>query len=112
MFNAENYAEDQVTKMHDDVKIGWEQTDSGLALIGSVVVDGKGVRGKTSIRNKIFYNEMPTALQALRHADRFLFDNNPMIDRALLLIHFILNVDNCHGSLAILHMTRFTILER
>ena len=89
VFIAENYAEDQVTKMHDDVKIGWEQTDSGLALIGSVVVDGKGVRGNPSIRNKIFYNEMPTALQALRHADRFLFDNNPMIDRAPVLIHFI-----------------------
>ncbi|WP_312940732.1 staygreen family protein [Oscillibacter sp.] len=89
VFIASSFAEDQVTRMHDDVKIGWEQTDRGLALIGSVIVDGEDVQGNPNNRNRIFLTEMPIALQALRHADRFLFDNNPAIDRASVLIHFI-----------------------
>jgi len=89
VFIAENYAEDQVTRMHDDVKIGWEQNESGMGLIGSVIIDGRGVRGNPNIRNRIFYNEMPTALQALRQADRFLFDKNPSLDSAPVIIHFI-----------------------
>lgn len=89
VFVAENYAEDQVTKMHDEVRIAWEQTQKGLVLFGSVIVDGKDVRGNSYIRNKIFYNEMPTALQALRQADRFLFDKEPALDNTPVFIHFI-----------------------
>ncbi len=89
VFVAENYAEDQITKMHDEVRIAWEQTQKGLALIGSVIVDGKDVSGNSYIRNKIFYNEMPTALQALRQADRFLFDKEPALDNTPIFIHFI-----------------------
>ena len=89
VFVAENYAEDQVTKMHDEVRIAWEQTKKGLALIGSVIVDGKDVSGNAYIRNKIFLNEMPTALQALRQADRFLFNKEPALDNTPIFIHFI-----------------------
>lgn len=89
VFVAQNYAEDQITKMHDEVRVAWEQTPKGLALIGSVIVDGKDVRGNSYIRNKIFYNEMPTALQALRQADRFLFDKDPNLDNTPVFIHFI-----------------------
>ena len=80
VFVAPEYAKDQFTKMHDEVKI---------ALIGSVIVDGEGVTGDPSIRNKIFYNEMPTALQALRQADRFLFEKEPDLDHAPVYIQFI-----------------------
>lgn len=89
VFVAENYAEDQITRMRDEVRVAWEQNEKGLALIGSVIVDGKGVKENSHIRNKIFYNEMPTALQALRNADRFLFDKEPNLDNAPVFIHFI-----------------------
>jgi len=89
VFVAENYAEDQITKMRDEVMVAWEQNEKGLSLIGSVIVDGKGVSGNAYIRNKIFYNEMPTALQALRKADRFLFDKEPNLDKTPVFIHFI-----------------------
>ena len=89
VFVAENYAEDQITRMRDEVRVAWEQNEKELALIGSVIVDGKGVRGKAYIRNRIFYNEMPTALQALRQADRFLFDKEPNLDNTPVFIHFI-----------------------
>lgn len=89
VFVAPNYAEDQITSMRDEVRVAWEQGKEGLALIGSVIVDGNGVPGNASIRNKIFYNEMPTALQALRQGDRFLFDKEPNIDNTPVFIHFI-----------------------
>lgn len=89
VFVASNYAEDQITKMRDEVRIAWEQYKEGIALIGSVIVDGNGVLGDALIRNKIFYNEMPTALQALRQADRFLFDKEPDLDNTPVFIQFI-----------------------
>jgi hypothetical protein len=75
--------------MRDEVRVSWEQKEEELSLVGSVIVDGKGIRGNAYIRNKIFYNEMPTALQALRQADRFLFDKEPNLDNAPVFIHFI-----------------------
>lgn len=89
VFMSEDYAEDQVTRMRDEVRITWEQNKSDLLLMGSVLIDGKGVIGNPKIRNTIFYNEMPTALQALRRADRFLFNEYPYLDNASVLIHFI-----------------------
>ena len=89
VFVAENYAEDQITRMRDEVRIAWEQYKTGIALFGSVIVDGDDVIGNAYIRNRIFYNEMPTALQALRQADRFLFDQEPNLDNTPVFIHFI-----------------------
>lgn len=89
VFVATNYAEDQITSMRDEVRVAWEQYKKGLALFGSVIVDGNGVIGNANIRNKIFYSEMPTALQALRQADRFLFDKEPNLDNTPVFIHFI-----------------------
>lgn len=91
VFVAANYAEDQITKMRDEVRVAWNSYKEGIALIGSVIVDGNGVIGNAYIRNKIFYNEMPTALQALRQADRFLFDEEPNLDNTPVFIHFISN---------------------
>lgn len=89
LFIAENYAEDQITKIRDEVRISWEHNEKGYALIGTVLVDGKDIKGNAYIRNKIFYNEMPTALQALRQGDRFLFEKDPALDSTPVFIHFI-----------------------
>jgi hypothetical protein len=89
VFVAKDYAEDQITSLRDEVKVAWEQYEKGLALIGSVIVDGNGVIGNANARNNIFYNEMPTALQALRQADRFLFNNEPNLDNTPVFIHYI-----------------------
>ena len=91
VFIAENYADDQITKMRDEVRVAWEESREGLVLIGSVIVDGIEIKGISFVRNKIFYKEMPTALQALRQADRFLFMNNPDLEETPVYIHFISN---------------------
>lgn len=89
VFVGENYAKDQITKMRDEVRISWEKEKTGHILLGSVIVDGEGVVGNTHIRNNIFYKEMPTALKALRQADRFIFEDEPKLDRTPVFIHFI-----------------------
>jgi hypothetical protein len=89
VFVSQNYANDQVTSMRDEVRIAWELNRKRLYLIGSVIVDGEGVEGNADIRNNIFYREMPTALRALRQADRFLFVNEPSLDNTPVYIHFI-----------------------
>lgn len=89
VFIAQNYADDKVTKMRDEVRMAWDQTEMGLALIGYVIIDAIGVIGDPQIRFKIFYSEMPIALQALRQADRFLFDANPFLDNLPIYIRFV-----------------------
>lgn len=89
VFIADTYAEDQVTDMQDEVRVKWAQNDKGLFLIGSVIVDAPGVSGNPDIRYLIFYREMPTALQALRQADRFLFEQYPVLDNTPVYIRFL-----------------------
>lgn len=91
VFVASDYAKDQITNMRDEVKIMWYQTEKGLVLVGSVLVDNEDKTGNSSIRFNIFYKEMPTALIALRNADRFLFENEPELDNAPVIIQFISN---------------------
>lgn len=89
VFVSENYAEDQITKMRDEVRLFWGYYDKELALIGAVTVDSSDIPGNSSIRNEIFYKEMPTALQALRQADRFLFEKYIYLDKTPVYIRFI-----------------------
>jgi len=86
---SEEYAEDQINKIRDEVRLSWEMREGKPALIGSVLVDQKGIIENAKIRNTIFYNEMPVALEALRQADRFLFEEYPHLNDAPVLIHFI-----------------------
>lgn len=89
VFIASNYAKDQITNIRDEVKITWHQSERGLVLIGSVLVDNEDITGNASIRFNIFYKEIPTALTALRSADRFLFEKEPELDNTPVLIDFI-----------------------
>lgn len=91
VFIAEDFAEDQITNLRDEVRIAWQQNKNKLILMGSVLIDGDGIVGNSELRNNIFYDEMPIALQALRQADRFLFDENPKLDSTPVLIHFVSN---------------------
>lgn len=91
VFIAGEFAKDQITSMRDEVKIMWHQTQKGFILIGSVLVDNEETTGNASIRYRIFYEEMPIALKALRQADRFLFEQEPELDKASVIIQFVSN---------------------
>lgn len=40
-------------------------------------------------RVEVFKREMPLALTAIRYGDRFLFQKYPILDNALIIVHFI-----------------------
>ncbi len=89
VYVGNEYANDKINSMRDEVIVDWKKDEKGLYLMGKVLVDGGEITGNANIRNKIFLQEMPTALQALRQADRFLFIDNPMLDNAPVYIQFI-----------------------
>ncbi|HHU74132.1 MAG TPA: hypothetical protein GXZ28_05830 [Clostridiales bacterium] len=95
---SNNFADDLITRLRDEVNIAWEINETGFALIGSVIVDGEEEAGDADIRNKIFYNEMPTVLQALREADRFFFDKDSKLDDTPVYIQFVSSVPEYHKT--------------
>ena len=82
------YAENQTNAMRDEVRLEWRVKSPKPFLYGNVLVDGEGVKGSASIRNAIFMREMPTALQAIRYADRALFEKYPSLDKIPIYIQF------------------------
>ena len=82
LYVGDSYAEDAIDAMRDEVRLQWQQTQAGPVLVGSVYV------GNSAIRREIFMEEMPLALQAVRHADRFLFEEHPELDESFVYIHF------------------------
>ncbi|MEG2017603.1 MAG: staygreen family protein [Clostridium sp.] len=54
VFVAENYAEDQITKMRDEVRINWEKNEKGFVLMGSVLVMEKVLKGFLQLEIKYF----------------------------------------------------------
>lgn len=77
----------QTRLMRDEVLGQWSQDGPTLQL--SCHVSGKGLDfGIPSWRYRIFKYHMPLVLQTLRYGDRLLYDAQPKLDKAPILIHF------------------------
>ena len=82
------YAEDKIDKLRDEVLLTWTHIDGNIKLIGEVLIDNDVIKN-SEIRNMIFKKEMPLALQAIRYADRELFQLNKNLDDIPIEIQFI-----------------------
>lgn len=82
------YAEDKIDKLRDELLLTWTYSDERLKLIGQVLIDNEVIKN-SRIRNIIFKKEMPLALQAIRYADRELFQLNKSLDDIPIEIQFI-----------------------
>ena len=68
----------------------WRRYLNGNALYGLVQVDaGKADKTISSIRYKIFQQELPLALEAIRFGDRKFFEAHPTLDDAPIWITFV-----------------------
>lgn len=85
---AIDYAKKHLSSIHDEVLIEWRFEDTKPYLYGEVLIDGPQVHGNPAIRNAIFIKEIPTALQAIRYGDHYLFAAYPELDTAPILINF------------------------
>ena len=76
--------------MRDEVLGEWEKNENRLYYNVYLFID-QGEHDLTSAtrRNEIFRRELPLALTAIRYGDRFLFDQYPTLDYALIIVNFI-----------------------
>jgi hypothetical protein len=74
--------------MRDEVLA--ELSDKGDSLVFRVYchVSGGFVFGTAKWRYSIFQSELSLALEAIRHGDRTLFEQNPKLEDAAIFIHF------------------------
>ncbi len=87
VFIGDNYANDKINKSRDEVRLKWENKKRRPTLTGWVLLDNDKIKN-TKIRDEIFKREMPKALQAFVHADRFLLNKYPRLYNANIYIHF------------------------
>jgi hypothetical protein len=68
--------------MRDEVLAEWKGTDEGPALRVYCHVSGGFVFGSAPLRYKIFQDELPLVLEALRYGDSSFFAPHPQLDNA------------------------------
>ena len=74
--------------MRDEVLAEWDETDEGAVLRVYCHVSGGLVLGTAGWRDSIFRHELPLVLEAFRYGDRTLFELQPDLDGAPILVHF------------------------
>jgi hypothetical protein len=74
--------------MRDEVLAEWREDIEGAALHVFCHVSGGLVFGMAGWRYAIFQRELPLVLEAFRHGDRTLYEMNPDLDHAPILVHF------------------------
>ncbi len=74
--------------MRDEVLA--ELTSDGNNLLFRIYchVSGGFVLGRAKWRYNIFQSELPLVLEAIRYGDRTIFEQDPKLDNAQVLIHF------------------------
>lgn len=83
------FAFNEISNMRDEVLALWRQTDNGYYLYGRVQVDVSPISKATSaVRYRIFKQELPLALEAIRFGDRAFFNYHPALDSAPIWIYF------------------------
>ena len=75
--------------IRDEVVAKWRRFQNGYALYGLVQVDDMaGKKSISAVRYKIFQQEMPLALEAIRFGDRKFFEAHPTLGDAPIKIAF------------------------
>jgi hypothetical protein len=83
------YAYDKITEMRDEVLGVWDYRNENYIYYVYLFVDGPKNQNNTPIRNKIFIQELPLALEAIRYGDNELFTSHPELDYAPIIVNFI-----------------------
>ena len=74
--------------MRDEVLAEWDETGEGPVLRVTCHVSGGLVLGTAGWRDDIFRHELPLVLEAFRYGDRALFEAQPALDEAPIVVHF------------------------
>lgn len=83
------YAYDRINKMRDEVLGEWDSQRCNYRYLVYLYVDGDLGNAVTEIRNNIFRQELPLALEAIRYGDDKFFVKHKELDRVPILVIFI-----------------------
>ena len=83
-----HYAKDKITAMRDEVLGKWVMHNGNFIFNVYLHVDSKSGVKNTAIRDKIFREELPLALEAIRYGDRKFFRYNTYLDNAPIIVYF------------------------
>lgn len=82
------YAYDKINETRDEVLAEWKEIDDEYILYVHVYVGWDFDFERTSIRNKIFTEELPLALQAIYYGDKDFFTAHPELNEAAVWVYF------------------------
>lgn len=83
------YATDKITEMRDEVLGEWIPYGADdVALFINVHVDGKGDAAVSSIRNNVFIQELPLALEGIIYGDKALLNTYPALNNSPVFVQF------------------------
>jgi len=74
--------------MRDEVLAELAEEEDGLVFRVHCHVSGGFVIGTAKWRYNIFRSELPLVLEAIRHGDRTVFEQDPQLDNTPVLVHF------------------------
>jgi hypothetical protein len=86
---AQKYAYDKINPNRDEVLAEWRLDEHGHYLYSSVLVDGEFGLIKAFIRNRIFIQELPLALEAIVYGDQEFFKAHPILNNSPIYVKFI-----------------------
>jgi len=83
------FAYETIGPMRDEVLAKWRPYQNGYTLYGLVHADSQnGNKAESAVRYKIFQENLPLALEAIRYGDRKFFHTHPPLDEAPIYIKF------------------------
>lgn len=83
------FAYEAIGPMRDEVLAKWYRHQNGYALYGLVQVDSQNDNKTASAsRYRVFQEQLPLALEAIRYGDRKFFRAHPALDDAPIWIAF------------------------
>jgi hypothetical protein len=84
-----NYAYDKVNAMRDEVLGEWINVKNQYYYLVYLYVDGQFGPVAAAIRNKVFIQELPLALEAIRYGDNRFFSVHPELNYVPILVYFM-----------------------
>lgn len=86
---GKEYAFDKIDEMRDEVLGHWVKYGNNYFFYVYLLInDGEFGADKVAIRDKIFREELPLALEAIRYGDRSFFKENKDLDNSTIIVFF------------------------
>lgn len=83
-----NYAYDKINEMRDEVLGEWIKIEEEYFFNVFLYIDGQFGTIQSGIRNAIFRQELPLALEAIRYGDKYFFSAHPELDNSPIIVYF------------------------